>query len=163
MAANFELATFINEFMRLNSSGINSKLELQSYYGKVYVNINAELGFVSPPPTSVSPLASSAIPHVSDAERYERLGNMPMVSSMRSPSLQILLMNRQVTLLQTIKSRMMKMIWPKKLKLRMYVKIKFRMYVVSCRSLFCRVLYLSLSVKPSTLRPRILLRRMKEP
>ena len=60
MAANFELATFINEFMRLNSSGINSKLELQSYYGKVYVNINAELGFVSPTPTSVSPLASSA-------------------------------------------------------------------------------------------------------
>ena len=50
MAANFELMSFVNEFMYLNSRKINAKLELNSYYGKVYVSINAEIGYVSPPP-----------------------------------------------------------------------------------------------------------------
>ena len=72
MAANFELATFINEFMRLNSSGINAKLELQSYCGKVFVNINAELGFLSPPPSSVFSAHSANYYKPSRARRRRR-------------------------------------------------------------------------------------------
>ena len=72
MAANFELATFINEFMRLNSCGIDAKLVLQSYCGKVFVNINAELGFLSPPPTFAFSAPSANYCKPSRARRRRR-------------------------------------------------------------------------------------------
>ena len=72
MAANFELMSFINEFMHLNSYGFNAKLELQSYYGKVFVNLNTEIGYVSPPPVPSSTVPLSTHCTTSRARRRRR-------------------------------------------------------------------------------------------
>ena len=50
VAATFQIMSFVDEFMHMNANGINIKVEFQSINGRMYVNLNADLGYMLPPP-----------------------------------------------------------------------------------------------------------------
>ena len=62
MAAICEMMSFLNEFVRLNATGVDAKLEFHSVKGKVSVNFNAEFGYVLPPPSQIHSPRSNCKP-----------------------------------------------------------------------------------------------------
>ena len=53
-SATYQIMSFVNEFMNMNANGINAKVEFQSIYVRMYVNLHADLGYVLPPPPGFS-------------------------------------------------------------------------------------------------------------